>query len=103
MPLRYAALRAARFFWTSRPDVVAKKDVAAGVALLLDDGNLADLAIDDLRKWGRWEVADLLWLRRRCELHMRIRNCCMFIPWYLACRVKGGFHSHMHITDPNRR
>ncbi|HEV3255935.1 MAG TPA: hypothetical protein VG013_03575 [Gemmataceae bacterium] len=58
MPLRYAALRAARFFWTSRPDVVAKKDVAAGVALLLDDGNLADLAIDDLRKWGRWEVAD---------------------------------------------
>jgi len=58
MPLRYAALRAARFFWTSRPDVVGRKEVAAGVALLLDDSNLADLAIDDLRKWGRWEVAD---------------------------------------------
>jgi hypothetical protein len=56
--LRYAALRAARFFWNSRPDVVDKKELIAGVCLMLDDGNTADLAIEDLRKWGCWDVAD---------------------------------------------
>lgn len=55
---RYAALRAARFFWDSRPDLVDKKQVVDAVCLLLDQGDIADLAIEDLRKWGRWEVAD---------------------------------------------
>ena len=32
--LRYAALRSARFFWDSRPDVVTKKDVVEAVTLL---------------------------------------------------------------------
>jgi len=54
---RYAALRAARFFWDSRPDVVAKKDVVDGIKHLLDQSDIADLAIEDLRKWGRWETA----------------------------------------------
>jgi hypothetical protein len=56
--LRYAALRAARFFWESRPDLVDKKELVSGVCLLLDQSDVADLAIEDLRKWGRWEVAD---------------------------------------------
>jgi len=56
--LRYAALRAVRFFWESRPDVVTKNDMVEAVCLLLDQGDIADLAIEDLRKWGRWEVAD---------------------------------------------
>jgi hypothetical protein len=56
--LRYAALRAARFFWDSRPDVVDKKELVGGVGLLLDQSDIADLAIEDLRKWGRWDVLD---------------------------------------------
>lgn len=56
--LRYAALRAARFFWDSRPDVIDRKELVEGVCELLDQGDIADLAIEDLRKWGRWEVAD---------------------------------------------
>jgi hypothetical protein len=56
--VRYAALRAARFFWDSRPDVVDKKELVAGVCLLLDQSDVADLAIEDLRKWGQWGVAD---------------------------------------------
>jgi hypothetical protein len=55
---RYAALRATRFFWEMRPDVIDRKDVVAAVALLLDQGDIADLAIEDLRRWGRWEMAD---------------------------------------------
>jgi hypothetical protein len=55
---RYAALRAARFFYDFRPDVVAKKDVIDAVALLLDEPEIADLAIEDLRKWQVWSLAD---------------------------------------------
>ena len=55
---RYAALRAARFFYDFRPDVVAKKDVIDAVALLLDESEIADLAIEDLRKWQVWSLAD---------------------------------------------
>ena len=56
--LRYAALRAARFFWDSRPDVVDHKTVVDGVSLLLDQPDVADLAIEDLRKWGQWNCCD---------------------------------------------
>jgi hypothetical protein len=56
--LRYAALRAARFFWDSRPDVVNQEKLVAGVCQLLDQSDIADLAIEDLRKWNRWEVSD---------------------------------------------
>ncbi len=56
--LRYAGLRAARFFHDSRPDVIDKKEVVDGVCLLLDQSDVADLAIEDLRKWGCWAAAD---------------------------------------------
>jgi hypothetical protein len=55
---RYAALRAARFFHDSRPDVIDKNKVVASVALLLDQGDIADLAIEDLRKWACWECTE---------------------------------------------
>jgi hypothetical protein len=55
---RYAALQSARFFWDSRPDVVDKKDIAETVTQLLDQSDICDLAIEDLRKWKRWECMD---------------------------------------------
>jgi hypothetical protein len=61
--LRYAALRSARFFWDSEPKVkgkivVDKKDVVLAVCLLLEQNDIADLAIEDLRKWNCWDMAD---------------------------------------------
>jgi hypothetical protein len=55
--VRYAALRAARFFWASRADVLRRQQIVEGVCLLLDDPNMADLAIEDLRRWACWETA----------------------------------------------
>src|SRR5262249_50834880 len=55
---RYAALRAVPLFLESRPGLLPKKDMVDAVCLLLQQGDIADLAIEDLRKWGRWEVAD---------------------------------------------
>jgi hypothetical protein len=56
--IRYAALRAARFLWDSRADLIGHKELAEGVAALLEQTDIADLAIDDLRKWGCWDMAD---------------------------------------------
>jgi hypothetical protein len=56
--LRYAALRAIRFFWDSRPDILPKKDLLDGICLVLDQGDIADLAIEDLRQRGCWDVAE---------------------------------------------
>jgi hypothetical protein len=56
--VRYSALRAVRFLHDSRPDVVPEKELISGACLLLEQGDIADLAIEDLRKWNRWEVAD---------------------------------------------
>jgi hypothetical protein len=54
---RYAALRAVRFLWDSRPDLVDKKELTDGMGLLLEQSDIADLAIDDLRKRQCWDMA----------------------------------------------
>jgi hypothetical protein len=56
--VRYAALRSARFFHEFRPDLVSKADLTTAVISLLGQKDIADLAIEDLRKWNQWSVAD---------------------------------------------
>jgi hypothetical protein len=56
--LRYAGLRAIRFLWNSRPDLIPEKDLEAGVTVLLDQSDIADLAIEDLRLHKCWDAAD---------------------------------------------
>jgi hypothetical protein len=53
--LRYAGLRTVRFLWDMRSDLVAKEKLVSGILPLLDQSDIADLAIEDLRKWNRWE------------------------------------------------
>src|SRR5262249_25611138 len=54
--VRYAGLRTVRFFWESRPDLVPGKQVLAAMQLLMDQADLADLPIEDLRKWKQWDM-----------------------------------------------
>jgi hypothetical protein len=56
--VRYSALRAARSFHTTRPAVVSKEEAEEAVTPLLDQADIADLAIDDLRRWGRWDLTN---------------------------------------------
>jgi hypothetical protein len=56
--MRYACLRTFRFLWDLRPDIISRKEIVAGVAVALDQGDMADFAIEDLRKWQRWEMTD---------------------------------------------
>jgi hypothetical protein len=55
---RYAALRAARFFYDTRTDVIKHDELAQGIAQMITHHDIADLSIEDLRKWKRLEMTD---------------------------------------------
>jgi hypothetical protein len=54
--LRYAGLRAARFLADFRTDLVSRKEVSDGVVPMVEQSDIADFVIDDLRKWQRWDL-----------------------------------------------
>lgn len=59
-PVRYAGLKVLRFFWEFRPDVISNEKVLDGMKLLVAHPDLADLPIEDLRKWQCWSLTDFV-------------------------------------------
>jgi hypothetical protein len=57
--LRYAALRTMRFFYNARPDENAAQ-VLQGLGSAISHSDIADIAIQDLRGWHRWEHTKLI-------------------------------------------
>lgn len=55
---RYAGQKAVRFLATHCPAVASRDELAAALDPLLDQPDITDLAIEDLRRWGRWEMTD---------------------------------------------
>jgi hypothetical protein len=55
---RLQALVAARYIHDNQPKLIAKQDVEQLCAALLTEPDLADLAIEDFRKWRCWEYTD---------------------------------------------
>ncbi len=56
--MRCGVLRTIRFMWEQRPDLIAKKELLAGLELVMTQPDTADFAIEELRKWKRWEMTD---------------------------------------------
>ncbi len=50
--IRYAALHALRFFWEYRPDAISKAKLLDGYRLMMAQVDLADMPIEDMRKWN---------------------------------------------------
>jgi hypothetical protein len=53
---RYAALRALRHLRDNPIKPIDGQAVINAVVLLLDQGDICDLAMEDLRRWQRWEL-----------------------------------------------
>jgi hypothetical protein len=53
--VRYAGLRAARYFHTTQPEVVSEKDILDAVSHSLEQSDLANIAIEYLRQWQWWQ------------------------------------------------
>jgi hypothetical protein len=56
--VRFQALRAVRFLWGARQGIICQEELVAGMQLLLGQGDIADLAVEDLRRWKQWELAE---------------------------------------------
>ncbi|MBX9678715.1 MAG: hypothetical protein K2X38_08110 [Gemmataceae bacterium] len=56
---RYGAIRAVRFFRNADAKALRPR-VLHGYKLGVLDGELADIAIDDLRQWKAWELTDII-------------------------------------------
>ncbi len=55
---RYAGLRALRFLWSQRPDLIEKRELVAAMRAAAEFPDLADFAIEDLRKWHCWDQTE---------------------------------------------
>jgi hypothetical protein len=71
-PVRYAALKTVRFFWEYRPDVIPNKQVLEAMHALMDQPDLADLPMEDLRKWRCWDQTDKVLAHAEKESHNTI-------------------------------
>ncbi len=53
--LRFAAIRTLRFYHTWKPDDTHKQ-VLQGMATILGQRDVADIAVEDLRRWQTWDL-----------------------------------------------
>jgi hypothetical protein len=67
--VRYSALKAVRFIHDYRPDLAKPKDLAEAAALLMEQKDIGDMAIEDLRKWKCWDMADRVLALRGTEAY----------------------------------
>jgi hypothetical protein len=56
--VRYSGLRTLRYFRTTQPGVLAEQRILDAVGLLLEQADIADLPIEDLRHWRCWKLTD---------------------------------------------
>jgi hypothetical protein len=59
-PVKYAVLRTARYFWEFRPDVVPPQRVLEVMKQLISQPDIADMPIEDLRKWRQWQLTPFI-------------------------------------------
>jgi hypothetical protein len=102
--VRYSALRAARFFHDYRTDLVKPAELADGVVPLLNQNDIADLAIDDLRKWGCADMTDRVLAVRESEAYRTIpvvrRSVLRFALSFPETPADAAFVAEQRKSDP---
>ncbi|HTU18437.1 MAG TPA: hypothetical protein VMG10_10290 [Gemmataceae bacterium] len=104
--IRYAALRSVRFLWDSRPDLVGHKQMKEGLGELLSQSDIADLAIDDLRKRQCWDMADeVLGLRstKSYEIPIVRRAILRFALGCQDSKAKGSAAAKSYVAEQRQR
>jgi hypothetical protein len=83
--VRYSGLRAARFFWDARPDVVPKKKVLGVLETALGQSDIADLPIEYLRGWRCWDLTDQVLALSTQPSHDHPVICRAILRYALQC------------------
>jgi hypothetical protein len=67
--VKHAGLKALRFMWEYRPDVLTKKQILDAMSVLMGHADIADMPVDDLRKWKAWEMTTTVLNLAKLESH----------------------------------
>ncbi|MFO0815134.1 MAG: hypothetical protein U0796_18125 [Gemmatales bacterium] len=67
---RYAALRTLRFLWETHIGHVPEADILGAVEQFVAQGDIADLAIEDLRKWKQWKFTSKIIEQGKRDTHI---------------------------------
>ncbi len=67
--IRAAAMRSLRFFHDERPDIIKPEQILTAFKELLAQDDIADMAIDDLRKWRNFDLTDEIFRYAELESH----------------------------------
>ncbi|MCZ2342730.1 MAG: hypothetical protein LC104_13210 [Bacteroidales bacterium] len=71
-PVRYAGLKVLRFLKEYRPDVIPPEQILEAMKLLVAQPDMADLPIEDLRKWQQWDMAPVVLKYGQQDSHKKI-------------------------------
>jgi len=66
---RMAALKVMRFLHEYRPDVITNDKLVDGLRLMVQQSDMADLPIEDLRKWQAWDQTSFVLSYATAESH----------------------------------
>lgn len=56
--IRYAALRAVRYFFTTQPEIVPEKELLSALRSALNQPDMADFPAEYSRRWKCWRLTD---------------------------------------------
>lgn len=68
---RYAGLRTVRFLWDNGTGIVSQEQLLATMKVMMDQPDIADLPINDLWKWKRWELTPVVLAYAAKETHTK--------------------------------
>jgi hypothetical protein len=108
--VKHAGLKVLRFFWEYRPDVLTKKEILDGMTALMGHADIADMPIDDLRKWKAWELTDTVLNCAKLESHNTLPiNRRAILKYALAASwadpknaAAANYVAEMRKADPDR-
>lgn len=101
-PLRYSALRAARYFFMTQPEVIAETDLLGALNAALNQPDMADFPVEYLRQRKCWKLTDeVLALPQKKGFEAAVIRLCV-LRYALQCpdAQAARFVAEMRRTDP---
>jgi hypothetical protein len=98
---RYVALRGLRSLREARAEAAGRKEVGEALCLLLDQPDIADLAVMDLLRWGYWGQADrVLGLQKKPAYEIPIVRRSVL---YFALSCKGNAAAARYVEGQRKK
>lgn len=82
---RHSALKTIRFLWETHIGQVSKEELRDAMEQFASQGDIADLAIDNLRRWKEWKFTDRILQLSKKETHLGAIVQRAILRYMLSC------------------